>query len=181
VARCRRTWRLPAPGSASASSPGVSAPLVSPRPDRLQVATHRRRRDAGPPPAPLALLPLPPSSLLSAVPRFGKGKTPRQLGWREMGSAPGDVDARSRRCEGKDAPALQDWLLSRVRRHGRPSVAAIAPVASPTGALGSFPQQISPLGWATGACAGLACVPARRPSRLLPRARAAAVRCGGRG
>jgi hypothetical protein len=51
----------------------------------------------------------------------------------------GDVDARSRRCEGMDAPALRDWLLTQARRRGRPSVAATAPGASPAGAQGSFP------------------------------------------
>jgi hypothetical protein len=74
-----------------------------------------------------------------------------------------------------DAPALRDWLLARARRRGRPSVAATAPGASPAGAQGSFPPVDSPLGWATGARAGSACVPAGRSGRPLL-ARVVAVR-----
>jgi hypothetical protein len=76
----------------------------------------------------------------------GMGKTPMRVGWRREGSVPGDVDARSRRCEGMGAPALQDWLLARPRRRGRPSVAATASGASPAGAQESFPPQIPPWG-----------------------------------
>jgi hypothetical protein len=76
------------------------------------------------------------------------------------------------------APALQDWLLARARRRGRPSVAATASGASPAGAHESFPLQI-PLGVGHG-CArrlGVCASLAARPSP--PHARAVAVWCGG--
>jgi hypothetical protein len=77
-----------------------------------------------------------------------------------------------------DAPALQDWLLAQARRHGRPSVAATAPGASPAGAQESFPPQIPPgVGHGRARWLGVRASLAARP--FPPCARAAAVLCGG--
>jgi hypothetical protein len=149
VAWRRRTWRHPAPCSPLASSPGVSVPplLVATRPAPISGTPVTTRRKASPAPPPLLpLSPPPPFSPLCGATLLKGGKTPGRLEWRGEGSIPGVVDARSKRREGKDTPALQDWLLKRDWQRGRPPVATTAPVASPAGAYGTFPPADSPWG-----------------------------------
>jgi hypothetical protein len=145
VARRRRTRRHPAPYSASASSSGVSVPplLAAARPAPVSGTPAATRCKASPCSA--STSPAPPPFLSSLRRRaLERGKTQGRLGWRGEGSVPGVVDAWSKRREGKDAPALQDWLLKRDWRCGRPPVAATVPVASPAGAYGTFPPADSP-------------------------------------
>jgi hypothetical protein len=118
----------------------------------------------------------PPLSLLSAAPRSGKGKNPRTAWLARGGLGPGSCRrvvkaARGQGCPGAPGLAAQAGLAMWPAPSGRHRASRV------TGrGIWDFSPSRFPLGWATGARASSACVPAQRFSRGAVRRREAGSR-----